>query len=468
MNVKKANISAKIPLHFYAILIKILSRISHLLNLQSSPAPSFFIMEAKDQTVSLAHATSTTKPERIRVESIDAFRGLTIAVMIFVIAVAAGNYPDLPQKASWFGSLPVSTWNHADVGWEKFVEEKSAQGLSESDIEELPEARLKNIGLTITDLVAPFFIFIVGLVIPLSKGRYGADWLRHVFSRTAKLIAAGVMYISLILGVSWWWGILQAIAIAYLMGSVAQKLSPRMRWLAVFGVLGLHMVLSQYVDWWLQFGHTQEPFWRISQPDGSWSRPLTVHCLPWVSISYGAMTMIGALLGEAIITGQRSRIIKQSLLIAAVFMTLGYAIHKIGFLTGNMKLCFNKPDVTASYAMFTSGLGALVFLLLYYIMDVRGWKKWAWPLVEFGKNALLAYFIQIIMRIFFRALHLEYFFNNALSEATRSWSAVLGEPWGSRLLDKSGYHGMFWGILWTLCLWLLIRWCNKKNLYWKL
>ena len=46
---------------------------------------------------------------RVRIESIDAFRGLTIALMIFVIAVAAGGYPDLPQRASWFGSLPVST-----------------------------------------------------------------------------------------------------------------------------------------------------------------------------------------------------------------------------------------------------------------------------------------------------------------------------------------------------------------------
>jgi predicted acyltransferase len=418
--------------------------------------------------MTLAAPASTGKSQRVRVDSIDAFRGLTIALMIFVIAVAAGHYPELPQKSSWFGSLPISTWNHADVGWEKFVEAKSAAGLTEAEIELLPEAKLKNIGLTVTDLVAPFFIFIVGLVIPLSRSRYGKDWLGHVFSRTGKLLAAGVVYISLILGVSWWWGILQAIGIAYLMGSVSMKLSLRMRWLAVFGVLAVQIFMSQYVDWWLQFGHTAEPFWRISQPNGSWARPLTIHCLPWVSISYGAMTMIGALLGEAIMTGGRSRIIKQGLIIAAVFMTLGYGIHRLGFLTGEMKLCFNKPDVSASYAMFTSGLAALVFLSLFFIMDLWGWKKWAWPLVQFGKNALLAYFLQIIMRIFFRALHLEYFFNNDVNDATRGWAAVLGEPWSRWLLDKSGYHGVFWGLVWTVCLWLLVVWCNKKNLYWKL
>jgi predicted acyltransferase len=418
--------------------------------------------------MSVDAASTAAKPPRIRVESIDALRGLTIALMIFVIAVAAGNYPDLPQKASWFGSLPVSTWNHADVGWEKFAEEKSVAGMNAAEIAALPEARLQNIGLTVTDLVAPFFIFVVGLVIPLSKSRRGSEWWRHVFSRTARLILAGVIYISLVLGLSWWWGILQAIGIAYLMGSASMKLKPSLRWAAIFGVLGLHMLLSQYAGWWLQFGHTAEPFWRISAPTGSWARPLTVHCLPWVSISYGAMTMIGVLLGEAIATGQKRAIVKKSLLIAGVFMALGLALHQLGFIIGNMKLCFNKPDVTASYAMFTSGLAALFFLILYYIIDVLGYKKWAWPLVEFGKNALLAYFLQIIMRLGFRASHLEYFFAGAANDATRAWASLLGSPLNALLLDKSGYHGVFWGVLWTACLWFIVRWCNKRELYWKL
>lgn len=62
--------------------------------------------------------TEQTKVKKPRIESIDAFRGWTILVMIFVIAVAAGGYPDLPQKMSWMGSLSISTWNHADVAWE--------------------------------------------------------------------------------------------------------------------------------------------------------------------------------------------------------------------------------------------------------------------------------------------------------------------------------------------------------------
>jgi predicted acyltransferase len=413
-------------------------------------------------------AVRVTSPRQIRVESIDVFRGLTIALMIFVIAVAAGNYPDLPHQASWFGSLPVSTWNHAEVGWDKFVEEKSAAGWSAEQIQALPEASLRNIGLTVTDLVAPFFVFVVGLVIPLSKAHRGGHWWRHVFSRTAKLILAGVVYISLILGISWWWGILQAIGIAYLMAALSLKLTPRLRWVVLFAVLALHQLMSQYVPWWLQFGHTQEPFWRISQPDGNWARPLTIHCLPWVSISYGAIAMIGVLLGEVVASGRRSLIISKSLLYAALFMALGYGLHRIGFITAQMKWCFNKPDVSASYSLFTSGLAALLFGVLYMLIDGLGVKKWSWPLAEFGKNALLAYFLQIVMRIFFRSLHVEYFFNAAVSEATTAWARLLGQPWSGWLLDKSGYHGVGWGIVWVLCLWTIVHFLNKKNIYWKL
>jgi len=412
-----------------------------------------------------AHQNSA---QSMRVESIDVFRGLTIALMIFVIAVAAGNYPDLPHRASWFGSLPVSTWNHAEVGWDKFVEEKSAAGLNAAQIQALPEARYQNIGLTVTDLVAPFFVFVVGLVAPLSKARRGGRWWRHVLSRTAKLILAGVVYISLILGISWWWGILQAIGIAYLMAALSLKLTPRLRWLVLIAVLALHQLLSLYVPWWLQFGHTPEPFWRISQPDGNWARPLTIHCLPWVSISYGAIAMIGALVGEAVASGRRSLIISKSLLYAAFFMALGYGLHRIGFVTAQMHWCFNKPDVSVSYSLFTSGLAALVFVMLYVVIDVMGVKKWSWPLVEFGKNALLAYFLQIIMRIFFRSLQVEYFFNAAASQATTSWARLLGQPWSGWLLDKSGYHGVGWGILWMCCLWTIVYFLNKKNIYWRL
>ncbi|BCW99021.1 MAG: hypothetical protein KatS3mg024_1848 [Armatimonadota bacterium] len=402
-----------------------------------------------------------------RVASIDAFRGFTIFLMVLVIAVA--GYPRLPHERSWFGSLPVSTWKHADTGWETFVEEKKAEGLSEAEIERLPEAARKKVGCTLTDLVAPFFVFIVGVCIPLSRSRRGAEWWRHVLTRTAGLIAAGVLYISLILGLSWWWGILQAIGVAYLMGAASLKLGRPWRWAAIPAVLIFHALMSRYTGWWLGLGDTQEPFWTIANPLGDPLKPLRVHCLPWVSISYGAITVAGVLLGEAVATRDHRQVARRSLVLGLLCGGSGLAIHQLGMATGQYDLCFNKPDVTASYALFTSGVAALTFLAFYWVVDVRGIRGWTAPLDVLGSNALLAYFMQIIMRLAFRALGIEPFFKGTPTEPVQMWAGLWDSPlWQRFLLDRSGYLGLAWGLLWTGSLWLIIRGCNRRGIFWKL
>jgi len=404
---------------------------------------------------------------RGRLASIDAFRGFTIFLMVLVIAVA--GYPRLPHEMSWFGSLPVSTWKHADTGWETFVERKKAEGLSLAQIERLPEAARKKVGCTLTDLVAPFFVFIVGVCIPLSRSRRGAQWWRHVLTRTAGLIAAGVLYISLVLGLSWWWGILQAIGVAYLMGAASLKLSGRWRWAAVPAVLLLHALMSRFTGWWLGFGDTPEPFWTIANPLGDPLKPLRVHCLPWVSISYGAIAMTGVLLGEAVATGDHLRVVRRGLLLGLLCAGAGLAVHQAGLATGQYDLCFNKPDVTASYALFTFGVAALTFLAFYWVVDVRGLRGWTAPLNVLGTNALLAYFMQVIMRLAFRALGIEPFFRAAPDGSVRMWAGLWDSPlWQRFLLDRSGYAGLLWGLIWTGCLWLIVRWCNRRGIFWKL
>jgi hypothetical protein len=183
------------------------------------------------------------------------------------------------------------------------------------------------------------------------------------------LILASMVYISLILGLSWWWGILQAIGVAYFMGAASMRLSRSGRWVAIFAVLAFHMTISHGFAWWLRFGDTPEPFWTISQLHGSWAKPLILHCRPWVSISCGAMTMIGVLLGEALAGGKRTEITRRAIVVGGVFTLAGFALRSAGLNTGATELCFNKPDVTASYAMFTSGVGAFVLLLLYYAKE---------------------------------------------------------------------------------------------------
>ena len=371
--------------------------------------------------------TISAPPQQIkqsgRIASIDAFRGFTVLAMIFVIQVA--GYTNLPLTMSWFGSPPVSTFKHAG-------DAINATG----------------VGLTFTDLVAPFFVFIVGMALPLSKKRRGSDWWKHVTKRTFMLIALGVIYISLALGsanswggLSYWWGILQAIGIAYFMGAVSTQFPNWQRWIAVFVIAGFHLFMSMNFNWWLHLGNPNAGFWTIANLSGDPLRPLTIHCTPWASISYGVITIVGTILGDSLLTRSHKKIITQSIIIGVVFFIIGYLLHLYDY----PKFAMNKDNVTVSYALATSGISAFTFLIFYLIMDVAKYQKWAWVFIVFGSNALLGYFLQPIVRIFAYALGFK--------------------PY---LIGLSGWYGMFIGLVWTAVLWAVLLWCNKRNIYWRI
>ena len=352
-----------------------------------------------------------------RIASIDAFRGFTILAMIFVIQVA--GYKNLPFTMSWFGSPPVSTFHHAADA----------------------EGSLTGIGLTFTDLVAPFFVFIVGMVLPLSKKRRGKEWWKHVGTRTFMLIALGVIYISLIFGISYWWGILQAIGVAYFMGAVSILLPKWQRWIFVLIIAGFHLFMSYTFGWWTHLGDPSAPFFTIANLSGDPLRPLTIHCTPWASISYGLITIVGTILGDAVLTKDRSTIIKQSIFVFLNFCVVGYALHLYNW----PNFAMNKETVSASYSLFTSGISAITFLLFYLIIDVWQYQKWAWALIVFGSNALLGYFLQPIVRIFAYALGFK--------------------PY---LTGHEGMMGVLAGLIWTAVLWYIVYLFNKRNIFLKI
>ena len=438
-------------------------------------------------------SSSAAKPSG-RVEAIDAFRGFTIFAMIFVIMVA--GYKNLPFLFPQFGSVPLTTFKHAGEGgdpeewrrWEEShpgtrwyignVKSINADGTYNiavdinSTTQEFPKSvvwtgkvmkaadpkieyagdevigvekngqwtfQQSGIGVTFCDLVAPFFVFIVGLCIPLSRmARGDARWWKHVLMRTLGLILLGVLYISLILKVSWWWGILQAIGVAYFMGAVIMLLPMSGRWIVLAALAGFHAWMSLKFPWWLTLGEPGKEFWTIVAPLGDKLRPLTLHCTPWGSIGYGLTTIAGTFLGEAVATKDRKQIVSKSILYGVIFTAVGLVIHQW--------IPMHKDIVSSSYGLFTAGIACFFFLGFYMVIDILGWKKgWVWFLGVFGANALLAYFMQPVVRIFLQALGIY-----------------------SGLGGQAGWGGMYKGVLWTLLLWCVVLVFNRKNIYWKL
>jgi predicted acyltransferase len=125
----------------------------------------------------------------------------------------------------------------------------------------------------------------------------------------------------------------------------------------------------------------------------------------------------------------------------------------------NLDLPFNKPLWTASYILYTAGLGCIVLGLLYFVIDVKGWKRWSFPLLVLGMNAILAYVLPIAVKIYiFQGWTLPASGGSALSlqqTALKSLTAWAGSMYGGWLYT-CGYI-LFW--------WLIILMFYKKKIF---
>lgn len=222
------------------------------------------------------------------------------------------------------------------------------------------------------------------------------------------------------------------------MGAAFMVFRPLGRWIVVAVIAVIHGWMSWNVSWWLELGDASKPFFTIANTSGDPLRPLTVHCTPWASISYGLITIVGTILGDTLATRDRRKFTLHAL-------AIGIGLSIVGVLLHHFQSPMNKDYVSPAYSIFTSGLGALCFLGFYYVIDVWGLRVWAWPLNVFGANALLAYFMQPVVRIFFQALGF--------------WPFLIG---------KAAWAGMLAGFIWTFVLWVVVLICNKRGIFWKL
>lgn len=293
-----------------------------------------------------------------RMLALDAFRGLTVALMILV------NNP-----GSWtaiYAPLKHAEWH----GW------------------------------TPTDFVFPFFLFIVGVSITLAlrrKVEAGANQKQLVISiirRAALIFALGL----LLHGFPYFElskiripGVLQRIALCYLLASLI-FLKTRWRgqviaviilllgyWVLMMlvpvpgygaGDLSLKGSLASYIDRTLLAGHIYKPDY---DPEGLFST------LPAI-----ATTLCGCLTGRFL---QSTRAPFEK--VAGMF-AVGAGLVMIGWFWG-LAFPINKPLWTSSYVVFTAGLALQTLALCYWLIDLKNYKRWAFPFVVFGTNALAVF-----------------------------------------------------------------------------
>ena len=294
-----------------------------------------------------------------RLLSLDVFRGMTIAGMVLVNNPGTWSAIYAPLKhAEWHGATP-------------------------------------------TDYIFPFFLFIVGIAIPLALGKRveQGDVTRDIYLKIFRRFAV-IFLLGLFLAAFPFFnfttlripGVLQRIAICYLVASLIfihtnwkQQTFISVALLFVYwGLMTLIAApgcettsiddkacnLAAYVDR-LFFGENH--IWKsakVFDPEGILS-----------TIPAIATTLSGVLTGVWLKT-KRSDLEKVGgiLFFGIVLVALGWCWH--------LFFPMNKSLWTSSYVVYTSGL-ALCFLgFCYWLIDIKNYKKWTKPFVIFGVNAL--------------------------------------------------------------------------------
>ncbi|MFT4031540.1 MAG: DUF5009 domain-containing protein [Siphonobacter sp.] len=96
-----------------------------------------------------------------------------------------------------------------------------------------------------------------------------------------------------------------------------------------------------------------------------------------------------------------------TLLISSLNNTLKTIYLLLGGLSGvsigwvwGLVFPINKALWTSSYVCYAAGWALIVLALLYYLIDVKGWKRWTKPFVIFGVNPMVVFFFSgVIPRV---------------------------------------------------------------------
>jgi predicted acyltransferase len=263
-------------------------------------------------------------------------------------------------------------------------------------------------GWTPTDLIFPFFLFIVGVTTHLSlsarrtRGDDDATLIRQIVRRGLLIIVCG-----LLLHAFPWWplerfteirlpGVLQRIGLAYIGGAL---LTLRGAWRTQAGILGAlllgywaimtlvpvpgHGLGPQNLDdpsaslaAWLDRAVFGSHLWRSSR---TWDPEGLLSTVPAIGT-----VILGVFAGRVL---SADRPISDRLV---VLFGVGSLLMVAG-LIWHWSFPINKNLWTSSYVLFTGGMGGVSLATCTWIIDVLGITRWSAPFVWFGVNPMVAF-----------------------------------------------------------------------------
>jgi len=314
-------------------------------------------------------------------------------------------------------------------------------------------------GCTLTDLVFPGFLFVIGLSMSISfkkyQNRQTTALLLKIFKRTALIFGIGLL-------LNWFpffhkhvgdlriFGVLQRIALSFLLASLLLAYSKNWKFVTVCSIILMLLhwfILHQYgigdpyslegnvaaeIDLILiGDSHMYHGFGPAFDPEGI----LGV-------LTGAAQILLGYVIGYQVTSREADNdTITLLVIIAGVCIALGLFWDKV--------LPINKPLWTGSYVIFTTGILAGVLYGLVRLIDIHKKDGWIFPFKVFGLNPLISYIISgVIVRILIYVIEIDGQ-NGYKWTYDNIFQTTFGDYGGSVLFALT-VTGIVWIIAWLL------------------
>jgi heparan-alpha-glucosaminide N-acetyltransferase len=384
----------------------------------------------------------SVSPTTPRLGSMDAYRGFVMLLMLAEVLDLQAVSRALPESSVWrflAGQQSHSAWA----------------------------------GCTLHDLIQPSFSFLVGVALPFSLASRAAlgqpQWkmTAHAWWRALLLVLLGIFLrsvgaertvwtfedtltqIGLGYPLLYWLGARPPRVVAVALGLILVGYwalwvfypLPPQEVASAHGLAGFFAHWNGVVNpavafdrWFLNGFPRSEAF--VGNPGGY----VTLSFIP----TLGTM-LLGLMAGRWLKADFSPAARIRKLVMAGIgFLSGGLVLHMIGFCP------IVKPVWTPAWTLFSGGACFLLMASFYAVIDVRGWRRWAFPLVVIGMNSIAAYVMAHLMGDFIR----------------ESFRTHLGA--GLFALSGVAYAPVFNGLAILAIYWLILLWLYRRRIFLKI
>jgi heparan-alpha-glucosaminide N-acetyltransferase len=407
------------------------------------------LLEAQEVPTQVKTVT-TVRPSTptVRNVAVDAYRGLVMLLMMGEVLSFARVSEYYNHSVFW----KVLGWNQTHTEW---------------------------FGCSLHDMIQPSFSFLVGVALPYSirsrrqKGAIFSKMLLHTIWRSVILIFLGVFLRSIHHSQTnfTFEDTLSQIGFGYTFLFLLAFRPTRDQWIAFGAILfGYWLAWALYpapgpnfdyaavgvpADWHSHLYTGFMSHWNKNSNLGQafdvwflnlWPRPepfvyngggyLTLSFIPTL-----ATMMLGLFAGQWFQASAPKLPLRRFVTAGVILLALGLGLHYAGICP------IVKRIWTPSWVLFSGGICFLFLSAFSWIIDEKGWKRWAFPLVVVGTNSIAAYLIAHLWEDFFR--------DSLLINLGHAPFAILGP----------GLQPLLLGATILLLDWLFLHWMYRRKIF---